>query len=218
MHSFVRFCAVAFALALPPAVHSAGASGSGAAGSGKLFCCIDSTGKHVCSDIVPVSCYGRAYRELGVDGRTIREVDAPLTSEQRAQKAVEEERRKVEEARQKEQQRKDLALLNTYASAEDIEAMRKRALDDAHKSIKNAELKIVEIRAMRKKYENEAEFYKKRSLPAEVKKGLTDADLEIKGQESIIETKKKEIEVIQAKYDDDSRRFQDLLRRNKVVR
>lgn len=44
--------------------------------------------------------------------------------------------------------------------------MRTRAQDDVQKSIKAAEAKISEIRAQRKKSENEAEFYKrKKCLP-----------------------------------------------------
>ena len=184
-----------------------------ASGGGKLYCCQDSSGKQVCGDILPQACYGRAYRELGADGRTVREVDAPLTAEQRAQKAAEEAKRKEEEARQKEQQRKDQALTDTYANVDDIESMRKRSLDDISRSIKNAEARILEIRTLRKKFENEAEFYKKKKLPAEVEKGLSDTDFEIKGQEAIIESKKKEIDTVQAKYDDDRKRFIDLMRR-----
>ena len=192
-------------------------SGSAVA-AGKLFCCIDATGKQECSDILPQACYGRAYREIGESGRTARMVEAPLTAEQRAQRAAEEEKHRVEETVLREQQRKDQALLNTYGSERDIEAMRTRAQADVFKSIKAAEDKIAEIRAGRKKYENEAEFYKKKQIPAEVLKGLSDADFEIKAQESVIESKKKDLETIRVKYDEDRRRFLDLSRRNALPR
>jgi hypothetical protein len=186
---------------------------SPALAAGKLFCCNDNNGKQVCGDILPHECYGRAYRELGDSGRTVRTVEAPLTAEQRAQRAAEEEKRKAEETALREQQRKDQALLNTYGTEQDIEAMRLRAQDDVKKSIKAAEVKIAEIRAQRKKFENEAEFYKKRKLPPEIQKGLRDADNEIKAQESIIEAKKLELDIIRDKYDEDKRRFIDLGRR-----
>lgn len=186
---------------------------SEAAGPGRFYCCIDGSGKQVCGDILPAACYGRAYRELGANGQTIRQVEAPLTAEQRAQRAADEERRKEEEARQKEQQRKDQALLNTYGNVEDIEAMRKRALEEVNKSIQNAEVRIAEIRKLRKKFENEAEFYKKKTPPADVQKGLRDADFEIKAQESIIEAKRKEVGIIQSKYDEDRKHFISLQQR-----
>lgn len=180
---------------------------------GNFFCCNDTNGKQVCGDILPQACIGRPHREVGENGMTIRHIEAPLTAEQRAQRAAEEERRKVEEEQRKEQQRKDQALLNTYGNEKDIEVMRQRAEADVYQSIKNAESKIAEIRILRKKYENEAEFYKKKALPPEVQKGLRDADYEIKAQESVIEAKKKELDIIRAKYDDDKRRFLDLTRR-----
>ena len=207
-------------LVLAGALALAGPAGAaptaGGSGGGKFYCCTDQAGKYVCGDILPQACYARAYRELGADGRTVREIDAPLTSEQRTRRAAEEEERRVEAARQKEQQRKDQALLDTYVSLEDIEAMRKRTLDDVRQSIRNAETRIVEIKALRKKFENEAEFYKKKAMPAEIQKGLADTEFEIKAQESIIESKKKDMVTIQAKYDDDRKRFLDLQHRRAV--
>ena len=181
--------------------------------AGKLYCCNDASGKQVCGDLMPQECYGRAYREVGDSGRTVRNVEAPLTAEQRAERAAEDERRKVEEAAQQEQRRKDLALLNTYGSVGDIDAMRERALGDVEKSIAAVETRIDELKAQRVKFQNEAEFYKKKQLPPEVQKGLSDADSEIRAQQSIIESKKKEMEAIRAKYDEDERRYLDLSRR-----
>ena len=186
-------------------------TGTSALAAGNFFCCNDASGKQVCGDILPQACYGRAYRELGSNGQTIRTVDAPLTAEQRSQREAEEEKRKREEEKRKEQQRKDQALLNTYGNEQDIELMRKRAEGDVLKAIANAEKKIVEIRQQRKKFENEAEFYKKKTLPHEVQKGLADADSDINSQEVFIAEKKKELEVIHAKYDEDKRRFVELI-------
>ena len=186
-------------------------TGTSALAAGNFFCCNDASGKQVCGDILPQACYGRAYRELGSNGQTIRTVDAPLTAEQRSQREAEEEKRKREEEKRKEQQRKDQALLNTYGTEQDIELMRKRAEGDVLKAIANAEKKIVEIRQQRKKFENEAEFYKKKTLPHEVKKGMDDADSDINSQEVFIAEKRKELEVIHAKYDEDKRRFVKLI-------
>jgi len=178
--------------------------------AGNLFCCSDTSGKQVCGDLLPQACYGRAYRELGDNGRTLRNVEAPLTAEQRELRAAEEEQRKVEAAALKEKQRKDQALLNTYATEKDIEAMRLRAQEDVQKSIKDSEEQIVAIRARRKKFEDEAEFYKKKTPPPEVKKGLRDTDFEIQAQQSVIESKQKELDIIRAKYDEDLKRFREL--------
>jgi hypothetical protein len=92
-----------------------------------IFCCNNEAGRQVCGDVLPSACYGRAYRELGYTGRTARTVEAPLTGEQRVQRAAEEQRRSEQERLLNEQRRKDQALLNTYGSEKDIEIMRSRA-------------------------------------------------------------------------------------------
>lgn len=179
----------------------------------RIYCCHDDSGKQVCGDILPSVCYGRAYRELGDSGRTSRLVDAPLTVEQRAQRAAEEQRRKEQERVLNEQRRMDQALLNTYASEKDIEIMRSRAERDLTAAIKAADERIAEIRKQRKKFEDEAEFYRNRPLPADVAKGLRDANYEIGAQESVIESKKRDQETMRAKYDEDLRRFRELSKR-----
>jgi len=189
-----------------------GGTGSSIAAA-RIFCCHDETGKQVCGDILPSACYGRAYRELGQSGRTSRLVDAPLTAEERAAKAAEERQQQERERLENEQRRKDQALLNTYGSEKDIEVMRSRTLGDLDTAIKAAEERIVEIRKRRKTFENEAEFYRNRRLPAEVAKGLRDADYEIRAQESVIDSKRKDQDAVRLKYDEDLRRFRDISKR-----
>lgn len=55
-------------------------------------------------------------------------------------------------------------------------------------------------------------------MPADIQKGLSDADFEIKAQESIIEAKTKELEIIRQKYDEDKRNFIDLSKRGVAPR
>ena len=190
-------------------------SGDEGFAAASIFCCTDEQGRPVCGDVLPPACYARAYRELGTSGRA-RTVEAPLTAEQRAQRAAEERRRSEQERALKEQRRKDQALLNTYGSEKDIEVMRSRAERDLNAAIQAAQDRITEIRRLRKKFEDEAEFYRNRQLPADVAKGLRDADHEIKAQESVIESKKKDQEAIRQKYDEDLRRFVELSKRPPV--
>ncbi|MDR1935906.1 MAG: hypothetical protein LBS49_10085 [Candidatus Accumulibacter sp.] len=209
MRRHIEFIVFAALLACAGSASAATDSASG----GKFYCCTDSAGKHVCGDILPQACYGRAYRELGADGRTLREIAAPLTAEQRAERAAEEEKRRQEEAARKEQERKDQLLLGIYASLEDLELMRKLALDDVRKAISNAEARIAEIQESRKKFEDEAEFYKNKPLPPDLEKALADTEFELKAQESIIEARKKDMAAIQEKYDEDRQHFFDIQRR-----
>lgn len=195
---------LAFALALVASEASA---------AGRFFCCNDDQGRQVCGDILPPVCVGRAYREIGEGGTTARRVEAPLTAEQRARRDAEEKRHREEEAALRDQRRRDQALLDTYSSERDIEMLRTRAENEVRQSIRDAETKIEEARLRRQKYENEAEFYRKKALPAEVEMGLRDADLEISAFLSIIESKKRELATIREKYDEDLRRYREVSRR-----
>jgi hypothetical protein len=184
-----------------------------AVAAGRFFCCNDATGKQTCGDILPAACYGRAYRELGGNGMTVRHVDAPLTPEQRAQIALEEEQRRQLEEQRKEQQRKDAALLATYSAENDIELMREASLADVRKAISNAEGRISEFRARRDKFAAEAALHKgKGSPPPEVLKGIENAEQEIQLQEQVIVTRQSEVAIIRAKYDQDLQRYREIKR------
>ena len=50
-------------------------------------------------------------------------------------------------------------------------------------------------------------------MPADVAKGLRDADYEIASQEWVIESKKKDWETMRRKYDQDLRRFVEISKR-----
>ena len=185
------------ALALPAAAQQ----------SNKLYCC---NGGRICADSLPEQCRGKAYRILDNKGNVIKEVGPPLTPEQKAQLVLEEKQRKEAEEKLKEQRRKDQALLDTYATLEDIDIAQRKAESDINLAIKDIETKIEASKKKRKKFEDEAEFYKKNTMPAEVTKGLGEADHEIKTQQELLAVKRGDLQTIKTKYDTDRKRYIEL--------
>jgi hypothetical protein len=181
-----------------------------AAEARSIYCCKDERGLDACSDILPPACYGRAYREISERGNVIRRVDAPLTSEQRA--AKEEERKKAKEAekRQMEQERKNRALLATYSSEQDIDVMRDRNVAEMENAIRLSREKYDEAARKKKKIEDEAEFYRKKGLPPELRAALRESDNEMRAQQSAIEARQKEIEAVKARYEEEKIRYREL--------
>lgn len=175
--------------------------------SGRFYCC---DGGRVCGDALPEQCRGKAYRILDSSGNLLKEVGPPLTVEQKARAAAEALRKKELEEQAKEQRRKDQALLDTYATPQDIDLAQAKAESDVNLAIRGAEDRIAAARKQRKKFEEEAEFYKKKSLPPEVAKGLRDADHEIKTQQELLDVKKGDAATIKAKYDADRKRYAEL--------
>lgn len=189
-------------------------SGVSVAASGNLFCCNDEAGKQTCSDILPSICYGKIYREIGPTGRTIRTVKPPPpppSAEEIAKKQAEDEKKRKEDEIALAQKHKDNALLDTYGSVRDIDAMRERALGDTGKDIKAAEEAIVALKERKAKLKQETAAYKKpEDIPADIRMQLSEIKSNIQVQEEFIADKKKSTASITQKYDEDKRRYIEL--------
>lgn len=182
-----------------------------ASAAGEFYCCQDpNSGRRVCGDTLPEQCRGRAYRILDSGGNVVKEVGQPLTPEQKAEQALEVKRKKLLEEASREQRRKDQALLDTYAAPEDIDLAQKKAEADINLSIQAAQERIAVAQKKRKKFEDEAEFYKKKEMPAELAKQLRALEHEIKVQRELQDVKKREFDAIKAKYDADRKRYGEL--------
>lgn len=180
----------------------------------EFYCCQDaSSGRRVCGDTLPEQCRGRAYRVLDMGGNVVKEVGPPLTAEQKALQALETQRKKKQDEADREQRRRDQALLDTYTTVEDIDLAQKKAEADVNYFISEANARINALRIKRKKFEDEAEFYKKKTIPAELDRELRSLDHEIRLQQELLDLKKKDFETIKTKYDADRKRYFELTRR-----
>lgn len=179
-----------------------------------MFCCQDPvTNRRVCGDVVPEQCKGRGYKIIDSSGNVVKEVGPPMTAEQLANQKAEAKRKKEMEAAAREQRRRDAALLETYANVQEIENNRLRSEQEVIVGMKQAEARIAEAQKRRKKFEDEAEFYKKRELPIEVARGLKDADDEINAQNALLTSKQQDLERVRAKFAEDKKRYLEILSR-----
>ena len=178
--------------------------------AGSTFCCTDDKGRQVCSDVLPQQCYGRAYREISERGVTIRRVDAPLTVEQRAAKEAEARQAKDDEKKRLEQERINRALLATYPTEQDVDYTRDRAVADLERGMKENQAKYDDLLKRQQKLNDEAEFYNKKPMPAELQAQIRDNDKELKAQLLAIDNKKKEIEAVRVRYEQEKIRFREL--------
>jgi hypothetical protein len=179
--------------------------------AGEFYCCQDpGNGRRVCGDSLPPQCRGQAYRILDSAGNVVKEVGPPLTAEQKAEQAAENRRRKELAEAARELRRKDQALLDTYAAPQDIDVAQRKAENDVNLAIQGAQTSIEGSRTKRKKFEAEAEFYKKNTMPPGLEKELRAIDHEIKLQQELVDVKKRELEAIRAKYEADRKRYFEL--------
>lgn len=202
----------AFLIAAAAAVFATGAHAQG-----KLYKWTDASGKVHYTDKMPVEAAGRASEELNKQGTVVRRTDAPLSAEQRAELERERQRKRDEEAALREQKRKDMALLNTYSNERDIEEARGRALKANQEAMKDAERKLGEAQKRGDKLKAEAEFYAKKPMPKQLQQDMQVNDLEMRTQTEVIEAKRKDVAGINAKYDEDKRRYLELTNASKTA-
>ena len=183
-----------------------------AAAQQRMYKCVDAKGKVYYTQVPPPECLGRDTEELNKSGTLIRKNPAAIPISPAQEQAREAERKKKieDEERSREERRKNLALLNTYSSEKDIEEARTRSLKEAQTAIEDTEKSIAGAQRRRKELEAEREFYVKKPMPFKLKQEISNNEIEIRNQTSLLDAKKKEINTINTKYDEDKRRYIEL--------
>ncbi len=185
------------------------AAGSASA-QARLYKCKDSKGKTYYTQTPPAECLGKEMEELSKQGTVVKKREAALTPEQQAAREADEKRKMEEEAAAKEEKRKNQALLNTYASEKDIEDGRQRALKQAEQATKEIQKRIEDAKNRAKKLASEKEFYVKKPMPKKLQDDIKNNESDLKLQEEALAGRKKELDDINAKYDEDKRRYLEL--------
>jgi hypothetical protein len=186
--------------------------------------CTGKDGKKYYGSTIPASCFGRPVEQLNSQGLVVRRIDPEGEEKERAEKAANAEKAKEEDVSRKEQTRRNAALLATYTSERDIEETRSRTLADNEKSVREVETKIEALNKRRAAYDKELEFYadsgakdkkSKGKAPTKLTEDIRNAEIDLKAQEDLLAAKKKEVVAINAKYDEDKKRFIELTRGGK---
>ena len=188
-----------------------------AAAQQRMYKCVDAKGKVYYTQVPPPECLGRDTQELDKSGTPMRKSQTPaaLTPEQQRAREAELKKKIEAEERAKEERRKNTALLNTYSSEKDIDDARQRALKEAQAAIAETERRIADAQKRKKELESEKEFYVKKPMPVKLKQDIANNEIDIKNQTELLDAKKKEISVINAKYDNDKRRYVELTAQGK---
>lgn len=176
----------------------------------RMYKCIGPGGKVYYTQIPPPECLGRDTQELNKSGSVIKKTERAPTSAEIQAREAEKKKKKEEEEKSREERRKNTALLNTYSSEKDIEDARARALKEAQTAIADTEKHIAGAQKRQQDLEKEKEFYTKKPMPFKLKTEISNVDIEIKNQTTLLDAKKKEISNINAKYDEDKRRYIEL--------
>ena len=171
--------------------------------------CIAKDGKRYYGWVIPAECAGRPVEQLNSQGLVVKRIDPEHAEKQRLLKEATDERKRQEEAIAKDSARRNQALLATYTSEKDIDEARARALAENAKVVGETEGRIEAIRKRQAGYEKDLELYKGKGIepPAKLRDDVKSADDDLKAQQQLLESKKREAGAINARYDDDKKRY-----------
>ena len=176
--------------------------------------CTGKDGKKYYGQTIPQSCLGQPLELINKQGIVVKRIDPEGDEKARLAKEAAAEKKRELEAAQKESMRRNRALLATYTSEKDIEESRKRDLATHQRSVQEVESRIAEIKKRQAQHQKELAAFEepgKGPPPARLKEDITNADIDLKAQQSLLDAKKKEAATINARYDEDRRRYREAI-------
>jgi Domain of unknown function (DUF4124) len=181
--------------------------------------CTGMDGKKYYGSTIPMQCMGHPVEQLNAQGMVVRRIDPEGEQKEREAKAAAAAKLKDEENANREESRRNRALLATYTSERDIEDARTRALEDNRNAIQQVETRIDALKKRRAGYDKELEFYQDKKgntkPPAKLLEDIDGVEGDLKVQQGLLAAKKNEVDAINAKYDQDKKRFIQLTRHTK---
>ena len=181
------------------------------AADAQSYRCVGKDGKKYYGQSIPPQCLGQPVELLNAQGMVVQRIDPHASADERAKKEAEEAERKKREILSKEQGRRDRALLATYTSEKDIETARARALKDNEAAVKEIEKRVEALGKRRTDLIKELDFFQgKNKSPAKLEQDIKNTEIDLKAQEGLLAAKRKEVDLINGKYDDDKKRYTEL--------
>jgi len=171
--------------------------------------CLGSDGKKYYGSAIPMQCAGRPVEVLNSGGMIVKRIDPAAEEKARLDKQAKEGKRpEFQSTQERDEDRRNRALLATYTSVKDIDDARARALRDNASQAGRFEQRIKELQTRRARYEKELDTYKKDGKSSNaVEDNIKNVDLEIAAQQELLRSKQAEIPAINAKYDEDKKRY-----------
>jgi hypothetical protein len=179
------------------------------AAGAQSYRCVGKDGKKYYGSVVPAQCLGMPVEQLSAQGTVVKRFDAVASAAEREKKAADEEERKKRELVTKEEGRRNRALLATYTSDKDIEDARARALKDNEAAVKDSEQRIAGLKKRRDELKKELDAQKGKPS-AKLADDVRNIEFDITTQEDLLAAKKRDVTTINARYNDDKKRYAEL--------
>ncbi len=186
-----------------------------AVGAAKIFKWVDEKGVTHYGETIPPEYKNQASTEMSKHGVTVRKVEAANTGLEQ-KKAAEEKAIKDREEKQRafEQRRRDMALMNTYTSAREIDEHRERTLQVPMQTLKGVEPRLKKAQDRLASLQSQAAALAKKGKPTDLlDQDIADEKAEIDSMKADMDRGLAQIEAIKLKFDADKKRYLELSQR-----
>lgn len=206
----VLLAAGVIALGLAGAVNAQSKPQPAPKGPPKFYKWVDDQGKVHYTEHLPTEATGKSMTTLNRQGTPVKETDRALTAEERRAQQEEAIAREEKAKVQREEERKNLAVMSSYSSEKDIDSARERALTSNADVIKSASHNVETALKRKKELAAQRSALKDRPLPPKLSTDIESNETNLRDQQQLLDSKKREADQINARYDEDKRRFQRL--------
>lgn len=177
-----------------------------------VYTCIDAKGRKLTSDRPIPECIDREQKVLNPSGTVQTKVGPTLSAQERAEAEAKQKQAADAAALVAEERRRDRALLVRYPTKEVHDQERAAALDKVRVVVLAANNRIVDLQSDRRRLDQEMEFYKKdpSKAPASLRRQMEEIDQSLAVQTRFIGDQDKEIQRVNARFDDELARLKPL--------
>lgn len=166
-----------------------------------IFTCRDKHGNPILRDRPIAECMDGGQDERNNDGSPRRQLAPPPTPDEAAARDAEAQRMRDAKAAHAEAARFDRLLLVRYPDEEAHERARQAALDVSRGATKGSEKRLEELQVERRRLDQEAEFYKGRSMPDKLRQDIANNSAAVNAQRQSMANQTSEMQRINQKFD-----------------
>lgn len=177
---------------------------------GGIYTCVDAKGRRITSDRPIRECLDREQAELNKDGSTRRKLPPSLTADERAAAEDVARRKFAAESTRNDAIRRDRNLMARYKDEAAHNKARESALDVVRKSVKSSQQRLAGLEQEKKALQAEAEFYKGKELPRQLKLQFEANAATADATRSLVATHEAELNRVTAVYDGELARLRKL--------
>lgn len=171
---------------------------------------VDEKGVIHYTDKIPPEAVNKGNVEINKHGVAVKRTDPAPTAEQRRAREQEEIRQQQLAREREEIDRRDRALLATYTTESEIDLARNRALSTIDAQVQGASKYTTLLTKRKVELDAKKSALGDKPVPMVLERELANIDSELQKQEALIAAKKKEIVVVNARYDLDKKRWAGL--------